>query len=187
MHQVTFIHRRRASTRNTSTARRRSVRLATALSGVLAALAPATSLAQADSEDEEWGEEQAESDSEVESDEATMDADVEKSEDDTPSATVGDTSSPPDSKDRGSGIYEKPGETYLFLGARYRLQVVPQFVQSWFAEGGETLWVNTPGLEFAVRQDGFEYNFFAMLGLYSMTDMPFKGNTDEELAWETIT
>lgn len=96
-------------------------------------------------------------------------------------------SSPPDSKNRGSGIWEDPKQTYLFAGIRYRMQVVPKGVQNWFAQGGETLWVNTPGLEFAIRQDGFEYNIFGMLGLYSMKDVPFKGNTDVELAWETIT
>lgn len=95
--------------------------------------------------------------------------------------------SPPDTSDQTDGIFELPGETYYFLGARYRLQVVPQFVQHWFAEGGETLWVNTPGIEFAIRQDGFEYNFFGMLGFYSMADVPFKGNSDVEAAWETIT
>lgn len=96
-------------------------------------------------------------------------------------------SSPPDSKGRGSGIWEDPKETYLFAGLRYRMQVVPQSVQNWFAQGGETLWVNTPGVEFGIRQDGFEYNIFGMLGMYSMTNVPFKGKTDVELAWETIT
>lgn len=96
-------------------------------------------------------------------------------------------SSPPDSKNRGSGIWEDPKETYYFVGARYRMQVVPEFVQHWFAEGGETLIVHTPGVEFGIRQDGFEYNIFGMLGMYNMTNVPFKGNTDVELAWETIT
>lgn len=96
-------------------------------------------------------------------------------------------SSPPDSKDRGSGIWEDPKQTYYFVGARYRLQVMPKFVQNWFAEGGETLTVHTPGLEFGIRQDGFEYNIFGMLGMYDMTNVPFKGKSDVELAWETIT
>lgn len=138
-----------------------------------------TAYAQSD-EEGEWEEEQ-------ESSEEALDADTEVPDEDNAPATPEDTSSPPDSKNRGSGIYEDPDETYLFVGARYRMQLVPQFVQNWFAEGGDTLWVNTPGIEFAVRQDGFEYNFFGMLGLYSMTDVPFKGNSDEELAWETIT
>lgn len=96
-------------------------------------------------------------------------------------------SSPPDSKNRGSGVWEDPKQTYYFVGARYRMQIVPEFVQHWFAEGGETLVVHTPGVEFGIRQDGFEYNIFGMLGMYNMTNVPFKGNTDVELAWETIT
>lgn len=142
-----------------------------------------------------WAQDDAESASAAPDEEPGADADAlaadgeaqtsEEVNDDAPAPEK--TSSPPDSEGRGSGIYEDPETTYLFAGVRYRLQMVPQAVQNWFAEGGETLWVHTPGVEFAVRQDRFEYNIFAMLGMYSMTDVPFKGNSDVELAWETIT
>lgn len=105
-------------------------------------------------------------------------AESETKEEDKPSA--------PEKQERGRGIHERPDQTYLFVGARYRLQTVPKAVQNWFAQGGETIWVNTPGVEFAIRKDRFEYNIFGMLGMYSMKDVPFKGNSDVELAWETI-
>ncbi len=115
-------------------------------------------------------------------------AELDENEEDTSEKVAPEKiSSPPDSEGRGSGIYEDPEQTYLFAGVRYRLQMVPQAVQNWFAEGGETLWVHTPGVEFAIRKDRFEYSIFGMLGMYSMTDVPFKGNTDVELAWETVT
>lgn len=149
----------------------------------LTAIAALTSASLGHAQDEEAGVDAADEATEepaAEGGEAGGDVEADK-----PAREV--ISSPPDSKDRGSGIWEDPKKTYYFAGMRYRMQVVPKAVQNWFAEGGETLWVNTPGLEFAIRQDGFEYNIFGMLGLYSMKDVPFKGNTDVELAWETIT
>lgn len=133
---------------------------------------------------QEDNEESAESDTDEVADEVDADA---KETEAPKEAAAEKTSSPPDSEGRGSGIHEDPDQTYLFAGVRYRLQMVPKAVQNWFAEGGETLWVHTPGIEFAIRKDRFEYNIFGMLGMYSMTDVPFKGNTDVELAWETIT
>lgn len=93
-------------------------------------------------------------------------------------------SSPPQAEH--SSVWEDPDERYLFVGARYRLQRMPQFLQNLFAEGGQPLWVHTPGVEFGLRKDGVETSIFAMLGMYSMDSVPFKGKTDPELAWELI-
>jgi hypothetical protein len=86
----------------------------------------------------------------------------------------------------GSGVWEDPTQQYLFIGARYRVQYVPQFLQNLFAEGGSPLWVQTPGIEFGMRKDRFETSIFAMLGVYSMDAVSFKGKTDPELAWELV-
>ena len=80
------------------------------------------------------------------------------------------------------GAKEQPGKTYLFVGLRYRNVNIPKFVQNWFTEGGETVFAHTPGAEFLIRKDGFEYGLFAMLGLYNLDQVPFKGDDD----WETI-
>lgn len=99
---------------------------------------------------------------------------------------------PSESKDKErvaaghNSVWEDPKEQYLFIGARYRLQRVPQFLQTLFAEGGSPLWVHTPGVEFGIRNNGFETNIFAMLGMYSLDSVPFKGKSDPELAWELI-
>lgn len=134
-----------------------------------------------------FAEELDESDDVAEHAEESSEDGAEAEQEDDAEPTRERISSPPDSEGRGSGVWEDPKETYYFAGARYRLQVIPQFVQNWFAEGGETLIVHTPGVEFGIRQDGFEYSIFGMLGMYDMTNVPFKGNSDVELAWETIT
>lgn len=84
------------------------------------------------------------------------------------------------------GTAEAPGKTYMFIGARYRNVIIPKFVQNLFSDGGEGLYAHTPGLEFAIRRDKFEYQLFAMLGLYNLEDVPFKGKSDENDAWEII-
>lgn len=84
------------------------------------------------------------------------------------------------------GVVEDPDKTYLFLGARYRNVMIPKFMQNLFADGGEGLYAHTPGLEFAIRKAGFEYQLFAMLGLYNLANVPYKGSSDEVDAWEFI-
>jgi hypothetical protein len=83
-------------------------------------------------------------------------------------------------------VTEKKGETYLFVGARYRMVVIPQFIQGIFADGGATALAQQPGLEFGIRKDGFEYSIFGMLGLYGLKDTAFKGKTDPNEAWEIV-
>lgn len=83
-------------------------------------------------------------------------------------------------------IVEEPQQTYLFIGARYRLVTIPKFIQNWFADGGQALWAHTPGVEFAIRKDRFEYNIFAQLGFYGFSDVPFKGKPDPNASWELI-
>jgi hypothetical protein len=85
-----------------------------------------------------------------------------------------------------TGGAERAGKQYLFVGARYRMVVIPEFIQHAFAEGGETVFAHTPGLEFVIRKDQFEYQVFAQLGFYSFDDVPFKGASDPANAWEIL-
>jgi hypothetical protein len=89
-------------------------------------------------------------------------------------------------KDALEGVTEDPSKTYLFIGARYRNVMIPEFVQHLFADGGSGLYAHTPGLEFGIRKAGFEYQLFTMLGLYNLSDVPFKGSSDASDAWEII-
>lgn len=137
-----------------------------------------TSALAADADDLE----QATSDEAIDEAEADSTDDVsseEASSDDKPALEKRDASG-------HSSVWEDPKEQYLFVGARYRLQRVPEFLTTLFAEGGTGLWVHTPGVEFGIRNDGFETNIFAMLGMYSLDSVPFKGKTDPELAWELV-
>jgi hypothetical protein len=85
-----------------------------------------------------------------------------------------------------SSVKELKGQSYKFIGVRYRMVFIPQFIQGIFADGGATAVVQQPGLEFGIREDGFEYSLFGMLGFYGMNETPFKGKTDPSEAWEIV-
>ena len=93
---------------------------------------------------------------------------------------------PPETEaDEGSPI-EKPGETYRFIGARYRGIIVPKFMMNLFGDGGRTVYVNAFGPEFTIRKDEFEYVFSLWYADYGMEDTPFKSSSDPENAWEIV-
>jgi len=86
----------------------------------------------------------------------------------------------------GGSPVELPGRTYYFVGARYRLILVPKFIVGLFADGGKSVAVHSGGAEFAIRKDGFEYNLGAWLAGYSMSPVEFKAKDDGEDAWELV-
>jgi hypothetical protein len=86
----------------------------------------------------------------------------------------------------GSSPVERPGEAYRFIGFRYRGIIVPKFMMNLFGDGGRTVYVHGFGPEFAIRKDGFEYNFSLWYAPYSMKDTPFKASSDGEDAWEIV-
>ena len=81
---------------------------------------------------------------------------------------------------------EKPGETYLFVGLRYRGIVVPKFMMNLFGQGGTTVYVDSFGPELGVRKDNFEFVFSAWYADYGMEPTPFKATNDPEAAWELV-
>jgi hypothetical protein len=134
----------------------------------------------------------AQEDGEESSETAEPSADEEASSDKASAASEEETPKAQASSDAGESasylesVTEKKGETYLFVGARYRMVVIPQFIQGIFADGGATALAQQPGLEFGIRKDGFEYSIFGMLGFYGLQDTPFKGKTDPNEAWEIV-
>lgn len=88
--------------------------------------------------------------------------------------------------EEGSSPIERPGQTYYFLGARYRGIIVPKFMMNIFADGGDTVYVHAFGPEFAIRKNGFEYNLGLWYAAYSMDPTTFKGSSDGEEAWEIV-
>ena len=52
-------------------------------------------------------------------------------------------------------VEEIPGRTYMFVGLRYRGNVVPAFMLNLFLDQGTTIYTNMIGAEFDLRKDGF--------------------------------
>jgi hypothetical protein len=86
----------------------------------------------------------------------------------------------------GGSPVENPGQAYRFVGLRYRGIIVPKFMMNLFGDGGDTVYVNAFGPEFAIRKDAFEYNFSLWYASYSMDPTPFKASTDPAAAWEIV-
>lgn len=123
----------------------------------------------------------AEDASELEAAPAEVEGDAAQGEEDVQSE---DEEAVEDALDTGGA--EVAGKQYTFVGVRYRTVIIPKFIQNAFADGGETLYAHTPGAEFVIRQDKFEYQLFAMLGFYDFANVPFKGASDPENAWELL-
>lgn len=88
--------------------------------------------------------------------------------------------------EQGSSPVELPGKTYMFVGARYRAIILPQFMMNLFGDGGKTVVVHGFGPEFAIRKNAFEYNLSIWYAGYGMDDTAFKSKDDGVNAWELV-
>jgi hypothetical protein len=104
-------------------------------------------------------------------------------EGETPPAT---TPPPETGGDAESSPIEKPGETYRFVGLRYRGIIVPKFMMNLFGDGGTTVYIHGFGPEFGIRKDNFEYIFSLWYAPYSMDPTPFKASNDPDQGWEHV-
>lgn len=86
----------------------------------------------------------------------------------------------------GDSPVELPGQTYRFVGLRYRGIIIPKFMIGLFGDGGETTYIHGVGPEFALRKDGFEYVFSLWWAGYKMDDTPFKSSSDPNTGWEIV-
>jgi len=111
---------------------------------------------------------------------------AEKTEDADGEADAKEAPAPDSDSDAKKSPVEERGKTYHFVGARYRMIVVPKFIVGLFAEGGKTVAVHSFGPEFGIRKDDFEFNFGLWYAAYSMDPTPFKGKDDGEDAWEIV-
>jgi len=126
------------------------------------------------------------SDADKEEAKDTSEGDAEKKDEgDKPAKSAAAEKDQGDAKDDSSPV-EVAGKTYYFVGLRYRGIVVPSFLQSLFASGGTTLYVNAVGPEFAIRKDNFEFNLSPWFAFYNMDETAFKGKSDPEAAWELV-
>jgi hypothetical protein len=69
---------------------------------------------------------------------------------------------------------ELPGKRYIFIGARYRGNIIPQFMLNVFVDEGATVYSNTIGLEIEMRKDGFSLIPALSFTEYGTGDILFK-------------
>ncbi len=91
-----------------------------------------------------------------------------------------------DRAENANSPVEQPGETYYFVGGRFRTLIVPAFMINLFGDGGHTVVVPAGGPEFGIRKDGFETNLSMWLASYHMKDTPFKAKDDPAEAYEIV-
>jgi hypothetical protein len=66
-------------------------------------------------------------------------------------------STPPADQWSHTDVHEETGKTYMFIGARYRGNIVPKFLLNAFVDEGKTIYNNDFGFEFDLRKDGFSF------------------------------
>lgn len=83
---------------------------------------------------------------------------------------------------------EEADKGYWFMGLRFRNFIVPKFMINLFAEGGRTVNVFSAGPELSLRKAGFELDIAMSTPWadYSMEPTMFKGNDDDDAAWEMV-
>lgn len=98
----------------------------------------------------------------------------------------GDIGVDPELAGAASSPVELPGKSYQFVGFRYRGIIVPKFMMNLFGDGGTTVYIHSFGPEYAIRRDGFEYQFALWFANYSMGPTPFKAKDDPVEGWEIV-
>lgn len=79
-------------------------------------------------------------------------------------------------------VSERPDKSYLFVGARYRGNIIPQFMLNLFVDEGATIYSNTIAIELDVRKDGF--SLVPALGFteYGTNDILFREKGSKDIA-----
>ena len=83
-------------------------------------------------------------------------------------------------------VAEDPKKTYLFLGARYRHYVVPDFLIRPFVDGGHTQGLFSIGAELAVRKGGLELDLGLSYADAGFGPWLFKSKSDPDRAYELV-
>jgi hypothetical protein len=92
-----------------------------------------------------------------------------------------------DDKKSSSDPTEVEGQTYYFIGARYRHTFLPKWMLNLFVDGGPSV-VSIPsfGVEGGFRKDGFDIIGAITYADYSMKEFPFKGKSEADTAYEIV-
>lgn len=116
----------------------------------------------------------------------TEEAATDEGTDSAPAADSGGEAMTVADAEAGNSPVELPGQSYHFVGLRYRGIIVPKFMINLFGDGGKTVYVNSFGPEYVIRKDGFEYDFSLWFANYGMSPTPFKAKDDPVDAWEIV-
>jgi hypothetical protein len=97
------------------------------------------------------------------------------------SANASTVEPPPEAWDV-KDVEELPGKKYLFVGARYRGNIIPQFMLNMFVDEGATVYSNSVAIELDMRKDGF--SLIPALGFteYGTGDILFKEKNSKDIA-----
>lgn len=79
-------------------------------------------------------------------------------------------------------VEELPGKTYMFVGLRYRGNIVPKFMLNMFVDEGKTIYSNSIGVELDLRKDGFSLIPALQYTEYGTGDILFKQKNTKEIA-----
>lgn len=94
-----------------------------------------------------------------------------------------------ETEDKSSkNVFEKPGKTYYFIGARYRGTIIPQAFMKLFVRGGATVYSSTMGLEVDMRKDGFSFIPSLTFVEYGTQDILFleRGKPETANNWSVV-
>jgi hypothetical protein len=78
-------------------------------------------------------------------------------------------------------VEENPNKKYLFIGARYRGNIIPRFMLNMFVDEGATVYSNSIAIELDMRKDGF--SLIPALGFteYGTGDILFKEKGSKDI------
>lgn len=137
--------------------------------------------------EEEAHQEQSDSDAASEEDSGEEDSDEEKDDEDSTTTEGEDEEEAASGSSRDSSPVEARGRSYQFIGARWRMQVVPKFIQNAFgSEGGRTVASQGVGAEASTRRDDFEMVFSLWWAEYHLEDTLYKGRGEDDTELEVI-
>jgi hypothetical protein len=88
---------------------------------------------------------------------------------------------PPHEEWNVMNVDEDPMKQYVFIGARYRGNIIPKFMLNLFVDEGATIYSNTVAIELDLRKDGF--SLIPALGLteYGTGDILFKSKNSTDI------
>jgi hypothetical protein len=105
-----------------------------------------------------------------------------------PSASSALPETPPEGAGLATDTKEEPGKRYYFVGARYRGNLVPQFLMNLFVNDGATIFSNSIGIELDMRSENHSTIPWILYSNYDTGDILFyqKGKPDDPANYSDV-